>query len=299
MSLGAEAGPGAFSAVFQSQAPGGDIDVERSMYFGPNFEVSTAERGSHVLSTLWVFAEGSRGGELFDNFFLFFNPHPWTATVSAHFYRPDGGGACAATVHHSVGAPGDDLRQRDPGAGRPGLQHHRQVGWRHSRRTLDVLATGGHATGHAVGRRTHRPRCDGTSKRWFFAEGVSAPGFETFYMVFNPTAATLVFEANFFTEAQGLVQRVYAVPPGGRQTIYANAVLGNIGGMAAYFSGTIPFIAERSIYWGQGRVEGTNTIGETSVARRWDLPEGAAGAASTRSCCSPTRSTAPPRSTSA
>ena len=23
----------------------------------------------------WMFAEGSRGGELFDNFFLLFNPH--------------------------------------------------------------------------------------------------------------------------------------------------------------------------------------------------------------------------------
>ena len=69
-----------------------------------------------------------------------------------------------------------------------------------------------------------------------------------------------------------MVQRLAVLPPGGRETIYANSVLGNIGGMAAYLSGTVPFVAERSIYWGDGRVEGTNTMGETSVARRWDLP---------------------------
>jgi hypothetical protein len=47
--------------------------------------------------------------------------------------------------------------------------------------------------------------------------------------------------------------------------------------MAASFSGNTPFIAERSIYWGQGRAEGTNTIGETNVSWRWYLPEGVAG----------------------
>jgi hypothetical protein len=148
-----------------------------------------------------------------------------------------------------------------------GILAERSMFWRPVGTPPGTPWVGGHATLGSMG----------PSPKWFFAEGAAAPGFETFYMVFNPTATTLVVEANFFTEALGLVRQLYVVRPGGRETIYANRVLGNIGGMAAFLSGTVPFVAERSIYWGAGRVEGTNTIGETSVARRWDLPEGAAG----------------------
>ncbi len=117
----------------------------------------------------------------------------------------------------------------------------------------------------------------GLSKRWFFAEGAAAPGFETFYLVFNPTATTLVLEANFFTEAQGLVQRVYQRP-----TRRTPGDLCQRRAREHRRHGRVPlrhhpFIAERSIYWGQGRVEGTSTIGETNAAWRWDLPEGVAG----------------------
>ena len=67
--------------------------------------------------------------------------------------------------------------------------------------------------------------------------------------------------ANFFTESFGLIQRVYVVPPGRRETIYLNGELGNVGGTAASLTANEPFVAERSIYWGAGRVEGTNTLG--------------------------------------
>ena len=67
---------GAFGAIFQSTTPGHDIFVARSIYWGPNFEGSTGVSAVKGLSTTWYFAEGSRGGELFDNFFLVFNPLP-------------------------------------------------------------------------------------------------------------------------------------------------------------------------------------------------------------------------------
>ena len=161
MSLGAEVGAGAFSAVFQSQTPGADINVERSMYFGPNFEVSTAERASHALSTFWMFAEGSRGGELFDNFFLLFNPHPWTATVNVDFCAPNGG---APLQRPFTIPPGRRVTLAANDIPELAGQDFSTIVWsdgRHSRRTLDVLAAGWHAAGHAVGRRTRR-----RSARW-------------------------------------------------------------------------------------------------------------------------------------
>ena len=97
LSLGAEVGAGAFATIFQSQTPGADINVERSIYFGPNFEVSTGERASQAARrTLWMFAEGSRGGELFDNFFLLFNPHPaQRSTADVTSAMADGAGRAA------------------------------------------------------------------------------------------------------------------------------------------------------------------------------------------------------------
>ncbi len=66
------------------------------------------------------------------------------------------------------------------------------------------------------------------------------------------------------------------MPPGGREAIYANAALGNIGGMAAFLSGTA--VHRRALdLLGAGTRGGHQHIGETNAAWRWDLPEGVAG----------------------
>ena len=76
--------------IFQSTTPGRDIFVARSIYWGPNFEGSTGVSAVKGLSTSWYFAEGSRGGELFDNFFLVFNPLPTPTTVDVTFLTAAG-----------------------------------------------------------------------------------------------------------------------------------------------------------------------------------------------------------------
>ena len=76
LNLGAEVGAGAFSAVFQSLTTGADIQVERSMYFGPNLEVSTSERASHVLSTLWMFRGGLARWRALRQFLPLLQPPP-------------------------------------------------------------------------------------------------------------------------------------------------------------------------------------------------------------------------------
>jgi len=276
LSLGAEVGPGAFAAVFQSQTAGADISVERAMYYGSNYEVSTGERANHVLSTLWMFAEGSRGGELFDNFFLLFNAQPWTASVTMYFFRPDGVGVrrslaippgqrvsySANTIPELAGKDFSTIIWSDTG-----ILAERTMYWRQVGTPAGTPWIGGHTSIGTAG-----PSAD-----WYFAEGAASPGFETFYMLFNPTGTTASVVASFYSEGAGPLQRLYVVPPGGRQTVYLNGEFGMVGGAAAAFNSSVPIVAERSIYWGQGRVEGTNVMGSSTLANTWSLPEGVAG----------------------
>ena len=80
--------------MFQSQTPGQDIFVERSVYFGPNLEGSTVGTATKSLSQTWHFAEGSRGGEYFANYFLLFNPTQTAINVNATFFLAQGGPSC-------------------------------------------------------------------------------------------------------------------------------------------------------------------------------------------------------------
>jgi hypothetical protein len=246
------------------------------MYFGPNFEVSTGERASRVATTQWLFAEGSRGGELFDNFYLLFNPTTAPAIVDLYFRRADG-----ATIRylHSV------LPQRRltvSASQIPELAGHdfslilfasqaivaeRSMFWRPLGAPQGTPWVGGHV---ALG-------SPGASRQWYFAEGAAAPGFDTFYLFVNPYDAPLTVNASFFSEAHGHLVRSFVVPARSRYTYYLNQEIGNIGGTAAQFTSATPFVVERSIYWGQNRVEGATTAGVVHLAGSWALPEGVAG----------------------
>ena len=276
LNLGAEMGQGAYGAVFQSLTPGSDISVERSMYFGPNLEVSTGERGSRLATSQWIFAEGSRGGELFDNFFLIFNPNASAAGIDVYFRRADG-----IDIRRQYTIPA--LRRITINAGEipelagqdfsmimfasGGVVAERSMYWRRVGTVPGTPWIGGHVS---LG-------SPGTSRQWFFAEGAASPGFETFYLIVNPYSTPISVSVNFFTEFAGIVNRVYVIPGSSRFTVYLNQEVGNVGGAAAQFWSATPFVAERSIYWGLGRVDGTNTAGVVETAGQWNLPEGIAG----------------------
>jgi hypothetical protein len=91
LDLGDIIGAGTYASVFQSLTPGQNIFVERSVYFGPNMEGSTLGTATQVLNDTWYFAEGSRGGELFANYFLLFNPTQNPITVYGTYYPSHGG----------------------------------------------------------------------------------------------------------------------------------------------------------------------------------------------------------------
>jgi hypothetical protein len=269
---------GAYGAIFQSTTPGRDIYVARSIYWGPNFEGSTGVSAVKGLSTSWYFAEGSRGGELFDNFFLIFNPLSTPATVNVNFLTASGQ---VITKQYTVAAQkrltlyanaipelaGKDFSTTITATG--GVVAERAMYWRLIG-SPDPSWVGGAASVGAIAPRTS----------WVFAEGAAATNFESFYLVLNPNLAPITVTARFMPETGMPTVKTFTVPPQTRSTIYLNGELGNIGGVASTFtSDSLPFLAERSIYWGPGRVEGTNVIGASTAANEWHFPEGASGGA--------------------
>ncbi len=267
---------GAFGAIFQSTTPGRDIFVARSIYWGPNFEGSTGVSAVKGLSNTWYFAEGSRGGELFDNFFLVFNPHPTPTTVSVTFLTASGQ---VITKPYTVAAQkrltlyanaipelaGKDFSTTITAA--TGVVAERAMYWRLIG-SPDPSWVGGAASLGASQLQT----------TWVFAEGAAAPNFESFYLLLNPNSTPITVRARFLPETGMPTLKTINVAPRSRATVYLNGELGNIGGVASTFtSDSLPFLAERSIYWGAGRVEGTNVIGASSAANEWHFPEGASG----------------------
>src|SRR5262249_27032575 len=85
-----QVGTGSYGSVFQSLTPGADIGGERSMFWGPNLEGSTDATAVKGTNKVWYFAEGSRGGELFNNYFELFNPTQTQVLVTGHYYTAGG-----------------------------------------------------------------------------------------------------------------------------------------------------------------------------------------------------------------
>lgn len=273
LDLAQEIGPGAYSAVFQSKTAGADIYVERSVFFGANFKGSTGAAAVKNLSPVWYFAEGSRGGELFENYFLLFNPLQSGTVVRGTFFRADGQvvvkdfvvpaqtryTVAASQIPELAGADFSSTFSTHQTDGHSFVAE-RAMYWG------KPIFTGGTASMGAPG----------LSQRWLFAEGVANSAFETFYLLLNPMDHPIVVTATYGTEYSGSFQRTYTVDPHQRYTVYLNGTEGGIGPTSVEFTSADWFMAERSIYW-SNRIEGTNVIGAMAPARSWHLPEGSDG----------------------
>jgi hypothetical protein len=259
---------GSFGAVFQSLTPGLDIFVERSIYWGPNLEGSTAEVATKSLTHQWYFGEGSR--DYFNNYFLLFNPNQVGGSATFTFFLETGG-----TVQREVSfGPQQRVTLDTIEVPELALQN---FGVKIAS-TVPVVAERamyfGFGSGSFIGG-TASTGATALSASWLFAEGAAAPGFHTFYLLMNPNPFPITVFRQFFLEDGTKIQGHLTVDAGSRKTVYLNHELGDIGGAAAQFTSESPFIAERSIYWGTaGWVEGTNVMGATSAASDWHMPEG-------------------------
>lgn len=271
---------GTYGAVFQSQTPGKQVYVERSIFWGPNWEGSSGEVAAEFdpasPPTRWYFAEGSR--DYFQHYFLLFNPTDTVATVNAKYYRQDGAVIQANyTVHpqsrYTIDANAiGGLENTNFSAefwSSNGFVAERVMYW-------GPGWMGGHASLGA----------QSVSPGWHFAEGVAGPNFMTYYTILNPNPWDIWVDADFYLEnPQQTLTHPILVGANSRNTISLNGDIGQVGPASAFIRSRFHegIVVERSIYWGAtgwgglGPVEGTNSVGIAQPALEWFVPEGALG----------------------
>jgi hypothetical protein len=263
---------GPYGTVVQSLTAGQQVYVSRQVFWGDNWEGSTAEAGSRALSRAWYFAEGSRNSNFFENYFTVFNPTSTPGSVTLSFFREDG-----QTVQRTLGI-GPQTRVTFPANDVAELANTSFSTTITS--TVDVVAEramywgpswmGGHCS---IG-------VTSSSPTWFFAEGAVAPGFDTYYLLFNPTNDEVKASIIYYGETGVITSGLYSVPAHSRRTLPLRNEVGQINPVSTSIStvGGQGIIAERSIYWGNGGfpnwVDGTNSLGSNATAPVWYLPEG-------------------------
>lgn len=115
------------------------------------------------------------------------------------------------------------------------------------------------------------------SAEWYFAEGCTGWGFDTYLLFLNPGATDAAVSLEFNTHSgtgAGRVEREVAVPAGRRVTVKLNDLV-----PGADVSTTVrsdrPIVAERSMLWqAGGGTAGHASAGMTAPSREVFLPEG-------------------------
>jgi hypothetical protein len=126
----------------------------------------------------------------------------------------------------------------------------------------------------------------GAALQWFFAEGTTRPGFETYFTIQNPGGEEAEVILTYLTGKGTSKQQGVIVQPNARATVRASDALG-AGNSSAYDFSTVitcsndqQIVAERPMYFdyrGSGTVSwdgGSDVLGATGPSKQWDFAEG-------------------------
>ena len=117
---------------------------------------------------------------------------------------------------------------------------------------------------------------------WYFAEGATHGGFDSFYLLQNPGTAAATVTITFLRPAPlPAMVRTYAVLPRSRRTIYVDQEPGLAAtDVSAIVQSDLPILAERAMYFStpsQAFAAGTASAGVPAPRLEWYLGEGATG----------------------
>ena len=121
---------------------------------------------------------------------------------------------------------------------------------------------------------------------WYFAEGATMGGFNTFYLLLNPGTSAADVTVTYLRAGRPPRTKDYTVPPGARLTVWVDMERWDDGDslevaeVSARIDATAPIIAERAMYLdrnGQVFTAGHDSVALPSPAERWLLAEGATG----------------------
>ncbi len=122
----------------------------------------------------------------------------------------------------------------------------------------------------------HTTGASGASREWYFAEGYTGAGFDTYILVLNPQKDTAHLTLELMTPG-GSVKHGFDVLPGTRRTVRLNDLLPEAE-IAAALTSDLPVVAERAVYFDIGeRSGGSVAMGAQAAAEEWCFAEGYTG----------------------
>jgi parallel beta-helix repeat protein len=125
----------------------------------------------------------------------------------------------------------------------------------------------------------------GAGQSYYFAEGATAGGFETWVLLLNPYDADAHAKVTLMTGAGAVVEKDVTVPALTRRTVSLDELLPDSYDVATRVTSDRPLVADRSMYWDPDAADlnawemrgGSSTTASPAPATGWFLAEGSTG----------------------
>jgi hypothetical protein len=209
------------------------------------------------LPKTWFFAEGSTN-KPFDTWLLLQNPDPDPANVKITFMLPKGGQQIGNYVLKPTSRTSLFLNNIVPNSDVSTMieSDHYLLAER-----AMYFNGNGHDTKGAITPDT----------TWYFAEGSTKAGFDTWILMQNPNTVPTNVTLTFFKEDGTTVTQKMLIPHVSRESLMVNLVLPD----AAFGTRIVadqPIIAERAMY--KDKKAGLDAVGATDPSKTWYMAEG-------------------------
>jgi len=246
--------------------------AERAMYFNylGQYDGGSCEHGASSAGKEWYLAEGYTA-QSFDTWILLYNPGQEAANVNLLLLREDGYQGelkveLAAASRHTVSV--DSLGGFSSCSFSAGVDSDKPVIVERSVYFDSQGRRGGHVS---LGSQQ-------LSNNWYFAEGYTAGGFDTWVLVGNPSAERAKVRFNLQVPGGGGGKVVEAeVAPHSRYTLHADDYM-PASEIAVAVESDRPVVAERAVYFDYfGKQGGTCAMGVSQAGAKWYLAEGYTG----------------------
>jgi len=124
-----------------------------------------------------------------------------------------------------------------------------------------------------------QPSAQGTTVRWYFAEGYTGPGFQEWLCLQNPNEVPVDVTIEYRYRGGGGTTQHVTVGADTRETVDVNAVVGPNREVSAIVSSDPAIIAERPMYFNfNGIDDGHTVVGANAPDTAWYFAEGYTGA---------------------
>ena len=112
------------------------------------------------------------------------------------------------------------------------------------------------------------------AETWYFAEGSTQPGFETWILILNPsTTETAQITITCMKVDQTTAEKQIILDPKSRHTEFIEDIVGQVDSVSVKVTSEVPVIAERAVYW-NNRQGGHANSGTVTPATTWYFAEG-------------------------